>query len=118
MSVKCGAWSLFCVGLLLTSCTGRKNSPPESKNSSVDPALNDAALFLAGMPGSAAGPFHDMEQTNEWKSYSAQLQATWSDAQRSQFASVDQFQKRELAAVSGTHSVLSFTPLAAPMFSM
>ena len=113
MSVKYGAQSLFFVLLLITGCNGNKNPPPQTTNSSADPALNDVAVFLAGMPGRAAGPFHALEQTNEWKSYSTQLQATWSDAQSSQFASVDQFQKRELSSVSNANSFV-FYPFSGP----
>ena len=89
---------------------------PEPKSAQIAPPphpANDAALFLAGIPGRPDGPFHQLEQSHSWLQYSRNLNASWSRAEKEQFAPVDAFQKRELAPVH-TKSSFVFYPFSGP----
>jgi hypothetical protein len=96
------------------ACTRRtaKTANPEPA-SAESVRLNDTARFLAGLPGRSNGPFHDLEATQSWKDYAAEIAHTWNDARKEQFDAVDSFQRRELASLQ-TGSSFVFYPFSGP----
>jgi hypothetical protein len=65
------------------------------------------------MPGPPDGPFHTLESTEAWRSYAAEFDKTWEEADREQLRPVDAFQKRELAPLH-TGSDFVFYPFSGP----
>jgi hypothetical protein len=111
-----GVAALFSFSLLLSGCeqhTAESKSSAEEKAPPHDSFPNDTALFLAGLKGPADGPYHELEQTDAWKSYAAHFDQTWQKALRDQFAPVDAFQKRVLANIH-TGSPYLFYPFSGP----
>ena len=96
----------------LSSC-GRRPEPQRAQAAAPAHPANDAALFLAGLPGRADGPFRQLEQAPSWRKYSQDLNVTWARAEKEQFAPVDAFQKRELAPIH-TNSSFVFYPFSGP----
>ncbi|MGP8244084.1 MAG: hypothetical protein ACLQVN_06155 [Bryobacteraceae bacterium] len=111
-----GVAALLSFSLLLSGCEQRD---VESKAAAQEQSLphdsfpNDTALFLAGLKGPPDGPYHELEQTEAWKSYAARFDQTWQKALRDQFAPVDAFQKRVLANIH-TGSQYLFYPFSGP----
>jgi hypothetical protein len=100
--------------LLLMDCNHGPAKAVENHAASKEAVLlNDTALFLAGLPGRSGGPFQTLENAPSWKTYSTEIAHTWETAQKDQFASVDAFQKRELAGLH-TGSSFVFYPFSGP----
>lgn len=109
-----GVW--VCIAMLLpAACTRRPTAKTAAQNQVPEESrqLNDTARFLAGVPGRSDGPFRDLEATESWKQYSAQITQTWNQAQKDQFDAVDSFQRRELAPLH-TGSSFVFYPFSGP----
>ena len=104
--------SLLPALLWLSGCS-HQPEPKTAQAASPPHPANDAALFLAGMPGRPDGPFHQLEQSPSWLKYSQDLNAAWNRSEKEQFAPVDAFQKRELAPIQ-TKSSFVFYPFSGP----
>ncbi len=65
------------------------------------------------MKGRPDGPFHELENSPAWQSYSAQFNKSWENSRDKQFQAVDAFQKRELAPLH-TGSRFLFYPFSGP----
>lgn len=90
-------------------------SPPPPRHHIQGADADDAARFLAGIPGRAASPFQPLEKEDSWKRYSAEFQEKWTRLEATQLATVTAFQKKEIAPVlakTGSHFV--FYPFSGP----
>ena len=79
----------------------------------IERGADDAARFLAGLPGKEGSPFKELENQEAWKTHSNQLNAQWSNLEATNFPGMRAFQKRELGSESITKSVL-FYPFGGP----
>ena len=75
--------------------------------------LNDAARFLAGLPGGPQSQYHEAESTPAWAQYSKGFDDTWATAEKEQFAAVNAFEARELKPSASGNSFL-FYPFSGP----
>jgi hypothetical protein len=106
--------SMAVLWALLGGCARRPAKTVGAERVSTEAIqLNDTARFLAGLPGRANGPFHQLEATRTWKNYSTEIAETWNQAQKDQFAAVDAFQQRELASLH-TGGSFVFYPFSGP----
>ncbi len=118
MSSKCPGWgrralpfTALTVCLLSAGCNRQRQTAPTQEEAGR--TADATAHFLAGLPGPAKGPFHELETTEAWRSYSAEFARTWDEADREQLRPVDAFQKRELAPLH-TGSDFIFYPFSGP----
>ncbi len=58
---------------------------------------NDAARFLAGLPGTEGSPFAALEATDAWKEHQRLLDSIWKGAEAEQFPGLRKFQSDELS---------------------
>jgi hypothetical protein len=107
-----GRAAVLALAIVCLAGCERKTKAPE-KQAAASPRFEDTALFLAGLPGRANGPFHAAEQTPAWRKYSDEFSKTWEHAQTEQFQAVDAFQHRELATLN-TNSSFIFYPFSGP----
>ncbi|MDX1982913.1 MAG: hypothetical protein SFV51_21770 [Bryobacteraceae bacterium] len=114
---------LFCVILIPILFAGCSRSGPEAAKKGVSPpafhidgaAANDAARFLAGLPGRKSSPFHQFEQNAAWRAYANEFQSKWNDLKATQIAAVSTFQQREIApALARSKSSYVFYPFSGP----
>jgi hypothetical protein len=112
-----------CVLFLPLLFAGCSNSQPKVvKKEPTPPAFhvdgataNDAARFLAGLPGRPESTFHHLEQAPAWQAYSREFQGRWSGLKSTQIAAVADFQKREIAPVlEQVNSGYVFYPFSGP----
>ena len=75
--------------------------------------LNEAALFLAGLPGGPHSHYHDAESTPAWAQYAKGFNQTWATAEKEQFAAINEFETRELKPSASGNSFL-FYPFSGP----
>jgi hypothetical protein len=68
-----------------------KSNVPHSREA------NDAARFLAGLPGTEGSPYAALEATDAWKEHQRLLDATWKEAEAEQFPGLRKFQSDELS---------------------
>lgn len=102
----------------LTGCTAPGETHPSSATRPVftippDPYPDDAARFLAGMPGRAESPFKQFEDEKQWLAHAAGFDAAfarWNAGRRPPIAA---FQKTELAGKE-IESATSFYPFGGP----
>ena len=95
------------------ACSHRREERPRKPATLETPFWNDTAQFLAGVKGRVDGPFHQLEDTEAWRTYAAEFDETWKAVQKDQFQAVDAFQKRELSPIQ-THGNFVFYPLSGP----
>ncbi len=118
-------WLILTAGLFLALTPGcsrlAKNtegataqSAPPPVETAIDPQLlNDAARFIAGLPGRPQGAYRELEATAAWHDYAGAFDKTWSTAEIQQFAPVRAFEERELKPASTGNSFL-FYPFSGP----
>lgn len=112
---RAAVFSVLLFGSLVFEGCAQHAAPPSQPVAVVNPEgqpWNDAALFLAGMPGRPESAYKKFENTEPWKRYSTEFNSTWSKAEKEQYAAVDTFQKRELANVATGQFV--FYPFSGP----
>jgi hypothetical protein len=73
-------------------------------------AADDAARFLAGMPGNAGTPYAELESDPVWKEHRGLVDAAWQKADGDLLKGLREFQARELKGNSGT----VFYPFSGP----
>ena len=116
-------WLMISAGLILAFTQGcarsAKNvettapSPPPVETA-IDPQLlNDAARFIAGLPGRPQGAYHELEATAAWHDYAGAFDKTWTNADAQQFVPVRAFEERELKPAGSGASFL-FYPFSGP----
>jgi hypothetical protein len=76
-----------------------ESSPKDKYKSDVPHSreANDAARFLAGLPGTEGSPYAALEATDAWKEHQRLLDATWKEAEAEQFPGLRKFQADELS---------------------
>jgi len=74
---------------------------------------DDAARFLAGLPGTAGSPFADLEKQEAWKLHRRELDREWSRIEAKTFPAMREFQTKELSGASLEHSTV-FYPFSGP----
>src|SRR5579884_1782961 len=57
---------------------------------------DDAARFIAGLPGTPGSPFAELEQTDAWKEHRRLLDQAWQRADAQLIGGLRDFQKSEL----------------------
>ena len=100
-------WALELAGLIalggLAGCSSPSVSDPAPAvvrpvfTVAPDPYPDDAARFLAGLPGRAESPFKKFEEEKQWRAHAASFDAAfdrWNQGRRARIAA---FQKTELA---------------------
>ena len=107
---------------LLLSCghPAKTEQPAAVKAPSIfpDPAphsreANDAARFLAGLPGSEGSAFHQLEQQDAWKLHRKELDRMWSRSESETINAIRDFQTKELNDASIRNSLI-FYPFSGP----
>src|SRR5450631_3925822 len=75
-----------------------ESTPKDNYKSNVPHSreANDAARFLAGLPGAEGSPYAALEATDAWKEHRRLLDATWKEAEAEQFPGLHKFQSDEL----------------------
>lgn len=110
------------LALLLTSCGRAVKSAPHTVSAApdryADPTprsrdANDAARFLAGLPGTDGSPFKELEDTEAWKLHKRELDHAWEAIEKSTMPTMREFQAKELSGESMTKSVV-FYPFSGP----
>ncbi len=76
-------------------------------------AFNDAARFLAGMPSVPGSGFAELEKTDAFKKYSAEMSAVWEKAEKRRVVPVREFQTRELGGAAAKSDFV-FYPFSGP----
>jgi len=74
---------------------------------------NDAARFLAGLPGLPGSPFLEMEKQDAWKLHQRELDRMWSKIKADTIAPMKQFQASELNVANIRKSTV-FYPFSGP----
>jgi hypothetical protein len=109
-------------GLLLVCCGhAQKSADPLVKAAPTpfpDPAprsreADDAARFLAGLPGKEGSSFADLEKEEAWQTYQAELDRMWSMMETRELNAMREFQVKELNRESIRRSLL-FYPFSGP----
>src|SRR5579863_4668482 len=91
--------------LLLGGCSSPRPvaaesaAPKDNSKSNVPHSreANDAARFLAGLPGTEGSPYAALEATGAWQEHRLLLDATWKEAEAEQFPGLRKFQADELS---------------------
>ena len=114
--------SVIFLAFLLLSC-GHAAKPEPAPVQVVaspfpDPApksreANDAARFLAGLPGIPGSSFSELEKDNAWKLHKAELDRMWSKTESSGLTAMRDFQTKELNGEKVRKSTL-FYPFSGP----
>ena len=97
--------------LLLTGCKNREGLAERAERTQ-DPSAEDAARFLAGLPGRPDGEFASLERTRAWQNYASHLDVAWGELEQQRFQPARGFQRRELSATSNT--TFLFYPFSGP----
>jgi hypothetical protein len=82
-------------------------APPKSREA------DDAARFLAGLPGKPGSSFANLENEEAWKIHKKELDRMWSKTESQGLTAMRDFQTRELNSVSIKKSTL-FYPFSGP----
>jgi hypothetical protein len=108
------------LALVLLSCS--HSSPTVAQTAPAEPPpepvphsreANDAARFLAGLPGTPDSPFLELEQEPAWITHRKELDKAWSNIETKTLPSMREFQTRELTGASIPSSVV-FYPFSGP----
>ena len=78
-----------------------------------DRMFNDAARFLAGMPGAPGSAYSELEKTPAWQEYSVEMSKAWKAADSKRMQPVRDFQRRELGGADAKSSFV-FYPFSGP----
>jgi len=117
-------WSVVCglmASLLIALCSCTHKSPDITSHEAAAkadtvPALrdaDDAARFIAGLPGTAASPFASFEATDSWKEHRRRLDEAWRKTEDTLMSGLREFQKEELDEASLRSSPV-FYPFGGP----
>ena len=79
----------------------------------ADRQADDAARFLAGMPGKPGSPFAELEQSEAWISHQRELDRTWAAIEDKTIRAMRDFQKSELSSAAVENSPV-FYPFSGP----
>lgn len=79
----------------------------------ADRAADDAARFLAGLPGKPGSPYRPWESDGSWKKHAAALDLAWTRMERENLRGMRAFQRKELSDNSIARSAL-FYPFSGP----
>ena len=109
---------LLSFAVLFSGCSAPRPVAAESAPAAKDNVphsreANDAARFLAGLPGTAGSPYAALEETEAWKEHRRQLDATWHEAEGEQLPGLRKFQSDELSDPS-LESRTVFYPFSGP----
>ena len=112
---------LFLAFLLLSCGHAAKPEPapaPVVATPFPDPApksreANDAARFLAGLPGKEGTSFSELEKDEAWKVHQAELDKMWSKTESEGLTAMREFQSKELNSEKVRKSTL-FYPFSGP----
>jgi hypothetical protein len=76
-----------------------ESAPKDTYKSNVPHSreANDAARFLAGLPGTQGSPYAALEASDAWKEHQRLLDATWKEAEAEQLPGLRKFQSDELS---------------------
>jgi hypothetical protein len=114
--------SVICLAILLASCSHAAKPEPAPAQAVAtpfpDPAprsreANDAARFLAGLPGRPGSAFNELEQDKAWELHKAELDRMWSRTESTGLAAMRKFQANELNSDKVKKSTL-FYPFSGP----
>jgi hypothetical protein len=123
--VKASSNFIYILAVFLVSCGHplRTEAQAEASKtadlfSAVAPAphsreANDAARFLAGLPGLEGSPFLAMEQQEAWKLHRRELDRMWGKIGTETLPAMRQFQSSELNTAGIRNSVI-FYPFSGP----
>jgi hypothetical protein len=75
--------------------------------------VDDAARFLAGMPGNPDSPFSALQEDQAWQEHRRLMDAAWATADEKLIRGLHEFQQRELAAAPIDRGIL-FYPFSGP----
>lgn len=95
------------MSLLIPLCSCGHTSPhvtsheSEAKTDNVRALrdADDAARFIAGLPGKAGSPFAALEATDSWKDHRRRLDEAWQKTEGTLMSGLREFQKEELDEV-------------------
>src|SRR5450631_2046054 len=90
-----GLLAFLCIALALLGGCSQKAKSAETPllqppiDTAIDAQLlNDAARFLAGMPGRPQSAYHELESTPAWSAHASAFDKAWANAETRQFARV------------------------------
>jgi hypothetical protein len=75
--------------------------------------FNDAARFLAGMPGTPGSGYATLEKSDAWRKYAGEMDTAWKIADEKRLKPVVAFQKAELGGASAKSGFV-FYPFSGP----
>ena len=109
------------MSLLIPLCSCGHTSPhvtsheSEAKTDNVRALrdADDAARFIAGLPGKAGSPFAALEATDSWKDHRRRLDEAWQKTEGTLMSGLREFQKEELDEVPLRSSPV-FYPFGGP----
>ena len=112
------------VAVLLLGCGHAAKPEPAAVQEKVAPSpfsnpapksreADDAARFLAGMPGKAGSAFADLEKEEAWQNHRKELDQMWSKTETRGLKAMRDFQSKELGSDSIIKSTL-FYPFSGP----
>jgi hypothetical protein len=103
LSCRLLAGFLFSFAVLFSGCSAPRPVAaeglpklPEETSVPRSREANDAARFLAGLPGTAGSPYAAIEETDAWKEHRRQLDAMWQEAEGELLPGLRKFQTDEL----------------------
>ncbi len=109
------------LALILLSCS--RSSPTVAQTAPAEPPppvpvphsreANDAARFLAGLPGTPDSPFLELEQEPAWITHRKELDKAWGNIETKTLPSMREFQAQELTGAPITTSLV-FYPFSGP----
>jgi len=117
----CCRWLIVFIlsfGVLFSGCgaprpVAAESSPKEKDSFPHSREANDAARFLAGLPGTAGSPFAEFEETEAWKAHRRELDAMWNEAEGELLPGLRKFQSEELSDPSVANRTV-FYPFSGP----
>jgi hypothetical protein len=74
---------------------------------------DDAARFLAGMPGTPGSPFADLEKQEAWKVHRREMDRAWTKVEAKTLPAMRAFQQKELSGAAIERSTV-FYPFSGP----
>jgi hypothetical protein len=110
----------LCLSVQFLSCSHKAasaTSPPPrdvfADSAPVARDANDAARFMAGLPGAEGSPFVELEKQEAWKLHKRELDKAWSAIETKSLPSMQSFQAKELSG-PGIVSSRVFYPFSGP----
>jgi hypothetical protein len=98
--------------LILSACrTAPPPAPPADPPG--NPVFNDAARFLAGLPGRPGGAYTSLESLPAWKGFSTEMNQVWSRAEQRRVLPVRSFQQNEIPGPAAG-ATFAFYPFSGP----